>query len=78
MESVVEHLGLSEFFLGIILIPIVGNVAEHLVAVQAAHRNHMNLSIEISISSSLQIALFCSSGAGFHQPGDGEPVNADL
>lgn len=58
VQSVVVTLGLSEFFMGIILIPIVGNVAEHLVAVQAAHRNQMDLSVEIAISSSLQIALF--------------------
>jgi len=57
-ESVVASLGLSEFFLGIILIPIVGNVAEHLVAVQMALRNKMELSVEIAVSSSLQIALF--------------------
>lgn len=55
---VVTSLGLSEFFLGIILIPIVGNVAEHLVAVQVAARNKMDLSVEIALSSSLQIALF--------------------
>jgi Ca2+:H+ antiporter len=58
VEAVVKGLGLSEFFLGIILIPIIGNVAEHLVAVQVAIRNKMDLSIEIAISSSLQIALF--------------------
>ena len=57
-ESVVANFGLSEFFLGIILIPIVGNVAEHFVAVQVAQRNQMELSVEIAISSSLQIALF--------------------
>jgi Ca2+:H+ antiporter len=58
VEGVVQGLGLSEFFLGIILIPIVGNVAEHLVSVQVAMRNRMELSVEIAISSSLQIALF--------------------
>lgn len=58
VEQVSTGLGLSEFFLGIILIPIIGNVAEHLVAVQVAARNHMELSIEIAVSSSLQIALF--------------------
>jgi Ca2+:H+ antiporter len=55
---VVRTLGLSEFFLGIILIPIVGNVAEHLVAVRMAARNKMELSVEIAVSSSLQVALF--------------------
>ena len=57
VEPVVEALGVSEFFLGIILIPLIGNVAEHLVAVQVAARNHMELSVEIAIASSLQIAL---------------------
>ncbi len=58
VETVTESLGLSEFFLGIILVPIVGNVAEHLVAVRVAIKNDMNLSIDIALSSSLQIALF--------------------
>jgi Ca2+:H+ antiporter len=58
VEPVVHKLGVSEFFLGIILIPIIGNVAEHLVAVKAAGQNQMDLSVEIAISSSLQIALF--------------------
>jgi Ca2+:H+ antiporter len=55
---VTASLGISEFFLGIILIPIIGNVAEHLVAVIVALDNNMDLSVEIAIASSLQIALF--------------------
>jgi Ca2+:H+ antiporter len=58
VEPVVKSLGVSEFFLGVILIPIVGNVAEHLVAVRTALKNQMDLSVEISVASSLQIALF--------------------
>ena len=58
VEPVTESLGLSEFFLGIILVPIVGNVAEHLVAVQVAIKNKMDLSLTIAVGSSLQIALF--------------------
>lgn len=58
VEPVVETLGISEFFIGIIFIPIIGNVAEHLVAVQMAVRNKMELSVEIAVASSLQIALF--------------------
>jgi len=57
-EDVINGLGISEFFLGIILVPLIGNVAEHLVAVQMAYKNKMDLSTEIAISSSLQIALF--------------------
>lgn len=58
VEPVVVSLGISEFFVGIILIPIIGNVAEHLVAVKVAMQNKMDLSVEIAIASSLQIALF--------------------
>ena len=58
VEPVVEAFGISEFFIGVIFIPIIGNVAEHLVAVQVAIRNKMTLSVEIAVASSLQIALF--------------------
>ena len=58
VEPIVVSYGISEFFLGIILIPLIGNVAEHLVAVQVAVQNKMDLSVEISLASSLQIALF--------------------
>ncbi len=58
VEPVIEDLGWTEFFVGIIIIPIVGNVAEHLVAVQVAIKNQMELSLTISLGSSLQIALF--------------------
>jgi Ca2+:H+ antiporter len=57
-EAVIAGSGISEFFLGIILVPLIGNVAEHLVAVQLAGKNKMDLSVEIAVSSSLQIALF--------------------
>lgn len=58
VEAVVAGTGMSEFFLGIILVPIIGNIAEHLVAVTVAIKNKMELSMEIAVSSSLQIALF--------------------
>ena len=58
VEPVMTGLGISEFFIGIILIPLIGNVAEHFVAVQVAARDQMDLSVEIAVSSSLQIALF--------------------
>lgn len=58
VEDTVEALGWSEFFIGIIIVPLVGNVAEHLVAVQTALKNKMELSLAISLGSSLQIALF--------------------
>ena len=58
VEPVMVSLGISEFFLGIILIPLIGNVAEHLVAVKVAIQSKMDLSVEIATASSLQIALF--------------------
>lgn len=58
VEPVVAQFGLSEFFLGIIIIPLVGNIAEHLAAVEMAYKNKMELSMAISLESSLQIALF--------------------
>jgi Ca2+:H+ antiporter len=65
VEPVTQAFGLSEFFLGIILIPIIGNVAEHLVAVEVALKNQMELSLEIALGSSLQIALFVAPALVF-------------
>lgn len=58
VEPVVASLGVSELFLGVIIIPIVGNVAEHIVGVQVAWKNKMDLSLAISLGSSMQVALF--------------------
>jgi len=58
LDVVTERFGLSEFFVGIILVPVIGNVAEHMVAVQVALKNQMDLSLSIALGSSLQIALF--------------------
>lgn len=74
VETVVVQFGISEFFLGIILIPIIGNVAEHLVAVTVAYRNQMELSVEIAVSSSLQIALFVAPLLVFISLAMGNPL----
>ena len=58
VEPVTTELGLTEFFIGIIVIPLIGNVAEHLVAVEVAYKDKMELSLAVSLGSSLQIALF--------------------
>jgi Ca2+:H+ antiporter len=58
VEHVVLEVGIPEFFLGIIIIPVIGNVAEHLVAVKVAAKNQMELSLAVSVGSSLQVALF--------------------
>jgi len=58
LEPTAEEWGLSELFVGVMLVPLVGNVAEHLVAVQMAMKNKMDLAIGIAAGSGLQIALF--------------------
>lgn len=53
-----EAIGLSEFFVGVIVVAIVGNAAEHWVAVLVAAKDKMDLAVNIAIGSSAQIALF--------------------
>jgi Ca2+:H+ antiporter len=53
-----ENIGLSPFFVGVIVVAIVGNAAEHWVAVYFALRNKIDLSINIAVGSGAQIALF--------------------
>ncbi len=53
-----EEIGLSEFFVGVFIVAIVGNAAEHWVAVLVAAKDKMDLAVNIAIGSSAQIALF--------------------
>lgn len=58
IDSIVEKTGMSKTFIGLVLIPIVGNAAEHVTAVVVAYKDKMDLAIGVAIGSSLQIALF--------------------
>ena len=58
LEPATEQLGLSPLFTGVILLPIIGNAAEHATAVTVAMKNKMELSVSVAVGSSLQIALF--------------------
>lgn len=58
IDSIVETAHISKTFIGLILIPIVGNAAEHVTAVVVACKDKMGLAIGVAIGSSLQIALF--------------------
>ncbi|HKN58259.1 MAG TPA: cation transporter, partial [Gemmatimonadaceae bacterium] len=74
-EEAVKVLGLSEFFVGLILIPIIGNAAENSSAILMAMRNRMDLALNIAIGSSIQVALLIAPllvllGMAFHQPMD--------
>src|SRR5215218_10243395 len=53
-----ESVGLSEFFIGVIVVAIVGNAAEHWVAVLVAMKDKMDLAVNIAVGSSAQVALF--------------------
>ena len=55
-----ESIGLSPFFVGVIVVAIVGNAAEHWVAIYFASRDKMDLAVNIAIGSSAQIALFAA------------------
>ena len=58
IEPMAESVGLSQAFVGIILVPIIGNAAEHSSAIIMAIKNKMNAAVEIALGSSLQIILF--------------------
>jgi Ca2+:H+ antiporter len=74
LEATAEAWGLSELFVGVMLVPLVGNVAEHLVAVQVAIANKMDLSLGIAIGSGLQVALFVTPVLVFAGVLLGEPM----
>ncbi|NES92343.1 MULTISPECIES: calcium/proton exchanger [Okeania] len=58
LEEATETLGLTTLFTGVIVVPIIGNAAEHATAVTVAMKNKMDLSVSVAVGSSLQIALF--------------------
>ncbi len=58
LEEATGQLGLTALFTGVILLPIVGNAAEHATAVTVAMKDKMDLSVSVALGSSLQIALF--------------------
>ncbi|CAH6721032.1 vacuolar calcium ion transporter [[Candida] jaroonii] len=58
IDDIVESSGLSKTFIGLIVIPIVGNAAEHVTAIIVAMKDKMDLAIGVAVGSSLQIALF--------------------
>ncbi|ACJ32708.1 calcium/proton exchanger [Anoxybacillus flavithermus] len=57
-EVVAHSFGWSELFIGVIIVAIVGNAAEHASAIIMAYKNKMNVAVEIAIGSTLQIAMF--------------------
>jgi Ca2+:H+ antiporter len=58
IDYLVDNTGVSQAFIGLIILPIVGNAAEHITAVTVASKNKMDLAIGVALGSSIQIALF--------------------
>jgi len=58
IDAIVQRAGISKTFIGLILLPIVGNAAEHVTAVVVSYKNKMDLALGVAIGSSMQIALF--------------------
>lgn len=83
LEVASRQLGLSELFTGVIILPVIGNAAEHATAVTVALKNKMDLSLNVAVGSSLQIALFVGPllviiGAIMGQPMDLDFNNFEL
>lgn len=58
IDAIVEKAHISKTFVGLILLPIVGNAAEHVTAVVVSYKDKMNLALGVAVGSSMQIALF--------------------
>jgi Ca2+:H+ antiporter len=78
VEAARAALGLSEVFVGVIVIAVIGNAAEHSTAVMMALDDKMGLSLEIAIGSSLQIALFVAPVLVFFSYLFGQPMDLEF
>lgn len=75
IEPVTTEIGLNPLFVGLIVLPIVGNAAEHFSAITSATRNHMEISLAITAGSSIQVALFVAPLLVLVGPLVGTPLN---
>ncbi len=75
MEPALTRFGFTELFVGVIVIALIGNAAEHYSAVTAARRDEMTLAVEISVGSSAQIALFVAPALVLYSFAIGRPMS---
>ncbi|WP_017326517.1 calcium/proton exchanger [Synechococcus sp. PCC 7336] len=78
LEAATAQLGLTALFTGVIVLPIIGNAAEHATAVSVAMKNKMELSISVAVGSTLQIALFVGPVLVLLGQWMGQPMNLDF
>ena len=74
MEPALARFGFTELFVGVIVIALIGNAAEHYSAVTAAYRDEMTLAVEISVGSSAQIALLVAPALVLYSFAIGRPM----
>jgi Ca2+:H+ antiporter len=75
VEPASEALGMTDLFVGVIIVAVIGNAAEHSSAVLMAMKNQMDLSYHIAVGSSMQIALFVAPVLVFLSYAVGNPMN---
>ncbi len=75
MEPALARFGFTELFVGVIVIAVIGNAAEHYSAVVAAWRDEMTLAVEIAVGSSAQIALFVAPALVLYSVAIGQPMS---
>ena len=74
LQPALGKFGFTELFVGVIVVAIIGNAAEHYSAITAARRDEMTLAIEIAIGSSAQIALFVAPAVVLYSFASGQPM----
>ena len=75
MEPALARFGFTELFVGVIVIALIGNAAEHYSAVTAARRDEMTLAVEIAVGSSAQIALLVAPALVLYSFAIGRPMS---
>lgn len=78
VESAAHTLGMTKLFVGVVLVAIIGNAAEHSTAILMALKNRMDLSIQIALGSGAQIALFVAPVLVFASFLFGQPMNLNF
>jgi Ca2+:H+ antiporter len=75
VESVTESVGLSALFTGVVLLPLLGGVAEYLTAITMARKDKMDLSVSVALGSTLLVALFVVPALVLLGPRLGHPLD---
>lgn len=75
LEPALKQFGFTELFVGVVVVAIIGNAAEHYSAITAARRDQMTLAVEISVGSSAQIALLVAPVVILYSFAIGRPMS---